>query len=113
MATVYRRAFNLKDSLSDAEVVNYWKFLMDEAGPAVQRVKGVQSIRYYSGAGALRADCSIVIEMEDAGVYERLLVDPDVRKLLAKLYGPMDLKTSTQSFRRQITPALITALSSS
>jgi len=112
MATVYRRSFNLKDSLSDADVLKYWQFLMDEAAPAVQRLKGVQSIRFYSGAGALRADCSVVIEMDDAGVYERLLVDPDVRKLLARLYGGMDLKTSTQSFRRQVTPALISALSS-
>jgi hypothetical protein len=68
-------------------------------------VKGIHALRYYSGAGALRADCSIVIEMEDAGVYERLLLDPDIRVLLGRLYGAIDLKTSTQSFRRQVTPS--------
>ena len=110
MPTVYRRGFNLKDSLNDAEVEDFWRFMMEEAAPVVQNVKGIHGIRYYSGAGALRADCSIVIEMEDAGVYERLLLDPDIRKLLGRLYGAIDLKTTTQSFRRQVTPSLVRAL---
>ncbi len=113
MTTVYRRGFNLKDSLNDAEVADFWRFMMEEAAPVVQRVKGVQSIKYYSGAGALRADCSIVIHMEDAGVYERILVDPDMRKLIGRLYGAIDLKTSTQSFRREITATLLKALTGS
>jgi hypothetical protein len=54
-----------------------------------------------------------VIEMEDAGVYERLLLDPYIRKLLGRLYGAIDLKTSTQSFRRQVTPPLVRALTGS
>ena len=36
MATVYVRRFNLKDSLSDAEVLDYWRFLLD-AVPIVER----------------------------------------------------------------------------
>ena len=38
MATTYVRRFNLKDSLSDAEVVAYWKMLMDELAPAVRKM---------------------------------------------------------------------------
>lgn len=113
MATVYRRGFNLKDSLNDVEVADFWRFMLEEAAPIVQKVKGVNAIRYYSGAGALRADCIIVIEMDDAGVYERLLLDPDMHKLLGRLYGAIDLKTSTQSFRRQVTPQLVRALTGS
>jgi hypothetical protein len=47
MPTVYRRGFNLKDSLNDAEVADFWRFMMEEAAPVVQNVKGVQAIRYY------------------------------------------------------------------
>ncbi len=113
MATVYVRTFNLKDSLSDREVIDYWQFLLSEAVPVVQKVNGVRSVRLFSGAGALRADCRIVIEMDDAGVYERLLIDPGVRKILGKFYGGLDLKTSTQAFRREVTPVLLAALSGS
>jgi hypothetical protein len=113
MATVYVRRFNLKDSLSDAEVVEYWKFLMEEAVPPLQQVPGVRSVKLYSGAGALRADLRIVLEMDDASGYERLLVDPQVRKLLGKFYGAIDLSTSTQAFIREVTPELIRVLSSS
>ena len=113
MPTVYVRTFDLKDSLSDREVHDYWQFLLNEAVPILQKVNGVRSVRLYSGAGALRADCRIVIEMEDAGVYERILIDPGVRKILGKFYGALDLKTSTQAFRREVTPVLLTALSGS
>jgi len=112
MATRYVRTFNLKDSLNDSEVVAYWRFLMEEFAPVIQKVQGVQSVRFYSGAGALRADCSIVADLDDGGVYERLLLDSGVRKLLGRFYGGMDLKTSTQQFRREVTPALLSALSS-
>jgi hypothetical protein len=112
MATTYVRRFNLKDSLSDAEVLDTWKFMMEEAVPAVQKVSGVRSVKLYSGAGALRADLRFVIEMDDAAGYERLLVDPEVRKLLGRFYGALDLTTSTQAFVREVTPELIRALSS-
>ena len=112
MPTRYIRTFNVKDSLSDGEAVAYWRFLLEEFAPVIHKVKGVQSVKFYSGAGALRADCSIVADMDDGGVYERLLVDPDVRRLLGRFYGALDLKTSTQQFRREVTPALISALSS-
>ena len=113
MPAVYIRRFNLKDSLSNVEVIEQWKFLMEEFLPPIQRAQGVRSVKYYSGAGALRADLRIVIEMDDAGVYERLLLDPEIRRLLGRFYGAIDLSTSTQLFVRELTPELLRALSGS
>lgn len=111
MPTTYIRQFHLKDALSDTEVITYWKFLMEEFLPPIQQARGIHSAKLYSGAGALRADLRIVLDMDDAGCYERLLVDPAVRKLLGQFYGAIDLKTSTQTFVREVTPALIQTLS--
>lgn len=110
MPTLYTRTFNLKDSLNDKDVLRYWKFLSEKFGPALKKVKGVKSVKSYSGAGALRADLSLSIEMDDAAVYERILIDSEVRKLLGQFYGGIDLKTSGQSFRREVTIELIRAL---
>lgn len=112
MATLYTRTFNLKDSLSDGEVVEYWQFLMEDVVPALQQVSGTRSVRFYSGAGALRADLTILWEMDDAGVYERALHDANVRTLIARVYDAWDLNTAGQSFRREVTPELVSALSS-
>lgn len=112
MPTTYVRRVNLKESLSDTEVVAYWRFLMEEAVPVMKKVSGVRSIKLYSGAGGLRADIRAVIEMDDAGVYERLLVDPQVRPLIGKVYGPWNMTTASQLFLREVTPELIRALSS-
>ena len=96
----------------DAAVIEHWKFLVEEFLPPIQQANGVRSVKYYSGAGALRADLRIVIEMDDAGVYERLLVHPEIRRLLGRFYGAIDLSTSSQQFVREVTPELIRALSS-
>lgn len=112
MPTLYTRRFNLKDSLSDQEMVAHWRWLMDEFAPTVRKVSGVRSVKFYSRHGALRADLSIAAELDDAAVYERLLVEPEVRKHLGRFYGAIDLKTSEQAFRREVTPELIDALSS-
>lgn len=112
MATLYTRTFNLKDSLSDAEVLDQWRFLMEEVVPAVQKIRGTRAVKVYSGAGALRADITLLWDMDDAGVYERGLVDPELRKLLGRFYGAIDLKTAGQSFRREVSTELIRALSS-
>ena len=112
MATTYVRRFNLKDSLSDAEVIAYWRFLTDEFLPLIQKAKGVNAVKYYSGAGALRADLRIVIDMDHAGVYESLLVEAELRQRLGRFYGAIDLSTSSQTFFREVTPELIQALSS-
>ena len=112
MATLYTRTFNFKDSLSNAEVLEQWRFILDEVVPVVQKVNGIRSVKVYSGAGALRADLLFHFEMDDASAYERLLVDSEVRKLLGKVYDAWDLKTAGQSFRREVTSELIKALSS-
>jgi hypothetical protein len=112
MATTYVRRFNLKDSLSDKQVGEYWKSLMGEFVPAIQKLKGVNSIKLYSGAGALRADIRVVIDMDNAGVYEALLREPTISKQLGTFYGAIDLKTSTQTFIREVTPDLLKALTS-
>jgi hypothetical protein len=107
MSTLYTRTFNLKDSLSDAEVLDQWRFLMGEVVPACQQVGGTRSVKVYSGAGALRADITILWDMEDASVYGRAVVDPVLRKLLGRFYGAIDLKTAGQSFRREVSAELI------
>jgi len=112
MSSTYVRRFNLKDSLSDKQVGEFWKFLLGEFVPAIQKVKGVNSFKVYSGAGALRADIRIVADMVNAGVYESLLREPTISKQLGTFYGAIDLKTSTQMFIREVTPDLLKALSS-
>ena len=86
---------------------------MEEVIPAIQKVSGTKSVKIYSGAGALRADITILWEMDDASVYERALASPELRPYLARIYDGWDLKTATQSFSREVTPELIHALSSS
>ena len=110
MPTVYVRTFDFKDTLSDGEALEELKFLIEEGVPAVGNVEGVRSVKVYSGAGALRAQLRLVIEMDDAGVYERLLGDPGVRQILGRAYGDWDLKASTQTFLREVTPELLAAL---
>jgi hypothetical protein len=112
MPTVYVRQVSLKASLSDAEVGAYWKFTMEEVVPALQKVPGIRSVKLYSGAGGLRADIRYVFEMDDAGVYERILADPSLRPLIAKTYAAWDMQTASQVFVREVTPELIRALSS-
>jgi hypothetical protein len=112
MSTRYVRRINLKDSLSDKQVGEFWQLLLGEFLPAIQKVKGVQSAKAFSGAGALRADIALVLDLGDAGVYESLLREPTIHKMLGKFYGAIDLKTSTQMFIREVTPDLLKALSS-
>ena len=45
MPTLYTRTFNLKDSLSDAEVLDQWRFLMEEVVPACQQNYATQASR--------------------------------------------------------------------
>ncbi len=110
MATLYTRTFNLKSSLSDAEVVEHWGFLTEVVIPAIRNFPGTISAKAYSGAGALRADISFHWEMDDASVYEKALHDADLRGMIAKLYTEWDLTTAGQSFRREVTAELIQAI---
>ncbi|WP_198373327.1 hypothetical protein [Roseomonas rosulenta] len=111
MASTYVRRFNLKPSLSDAEVAAFWTFLLKDFVPACKAVPGVTSMRLYSGAGALRADIRLVADLDHAGIYETLLRAPGMNRHLATFYGAMDLAASSQMFIREVTPDLLKALS--
>ena len=45
MASTYVRRFNLKGSLNDKQVSDFWKVLLSEFVPAIQKVKGVHSCK--------------------------------------------------------------------
>jgi hypothetical protein len=110
MATLYTRTFNLKDSLSDAEVLEHWRFLTETVVPALRNFPGTISAKAYSGAGALRADISFHWEMDDASVYEKALHDADLSGMISKIYTEWDLTTAGQSFRREVSAELIQAI---
>jgi len=112
MATVYVRRFDLKDSLSDSDVAAFWNFMTTEFVPACRNIAGLRSIKLYSGAGALRADLRIVLEMDNAAVYENLLHEASLRAMIGRLYAAIDLRTSNQMWAREITPELIRAIGS-
>ena len=111
MPTLYTRTLDLKESLSDAEVVKFWRFCVDELIPACEKLEGTRSIKLYSGAGALRADLTFAWEMDDASVYERALHNPELRALVGKFYAAIDLRSTDQRFQREITAELVHALS--
>ena len=111
MPTVYVRRFDLKTSLTDSEVAAFWKYAVEEFVPVCLKANGVRSAKFYSGAGALRADLRVVIEMDHAGVYEELLHDASLHEHVAKFYAGIDFKTSTQMFAREVTLELARALS--
>ncbi len=111
MSTLYTRTLDLKESLSDAEVVEFWRFCVDELIPACEKHEGTRSIKLYSGAGALRADLTFAWEMDDASVYERALHNPELRALVGKFYAAIDLRRTNQRFQREITAELVHALS--
>ena len=111
MPTAYVRRVSLKAALSDAEVAAYWQLTLEEVVPALQRVPGMRSVKVYSGAGGLRADIRYVFEMDDAGVYERMLATRELQPLVAKTYAAWDMHTASQTFLREVTPELIRAIS--
>ncbi len=111
MSTLYTRTWDLKDSLSDAEVVEFWRFCVDELVPAGEKIEGSRSIKLYSGAGALRADLTFAWEMDDASVYERALNSPELRALIGRFYAAIDMRSTDQRFQREITTELVHALS--
>jgi len=87
MPTAYVRRVSLKASLSDAEVVAYWRFLQEEFLPVALRVPGMRSVKLYSGAGGLRANIRYVFGMEDASVYERMIATRKLQHVVAKTYA--------------------------
>ena len=113
MATLYVRTFSFKDSMSDEDALEELKFFTTTIIPAIRNSPGIRSAKTYSGAGALRSQLTLVVEMNDAGQYEQMLLDPNIRRLLGRLYRAWDLTNSTQTFLREVTPDLIKALSNS
>ena len=111
MPTLYTRTFDYRDSLSDVEAAEELRWLVEDCAPLIEGVSGVRAVKFYSGAGALRADIIILVEMDDAAAYERIVVDPELSPMIARLYGAWNMKSATQSFRREITPELLRALS--
>ena len=110
MPTLYVRQSNLKSSLSESEVLDFWKFTTEEVWPALRDVEGVRSVKGFSGAGGLVADLRLAVEFDHAGVYEGLLVDPRTSKLNARSYASIDMVNSSQLWLREITPELIQAM---
>ncbi len=110
MATLYTRTFNLKDTLGDAEVLEHWRFLTEEVIPVCEKLSGSRSVKVYSGAGGLRADITMLWEMDDASVYEKALHNADLREMVTRMYNDWDLNTAGQSFRREVTAELIQAI---
>ena len=51
--------------------------------------------------------------MDDAGAYERLLADAQLRPLIAKTSAAWDMQTASQLCVREVTPELLRALSGS
>ncbi|MBI4498662.1 MAG: hypothetical protein HY689_12275 [Chloroflexi bacterium] len=110
MTTLFFRTFSLKDSLSEEEVLDFWDLLLHQIKPATENVPGVRSYHVFLGPGAHRANITVLIEMEDAATYERILSDPGVRKHLGTFYGAWDLKTATQAFLREASPEVVRGL---
>ena len=50
--------------------------------------------------------------MGNAAVYENLLHDPSLRALIGRFYAALDLRTSPQTWLREITPELIQGIGS-
>jgi hypothetical protein len=113
MTTLYIRTFSFKESLSDEAALSELAFFMNEVVPAIRDSPSVRSAKVYSGAGALRSRLELLVEMDTAAGYEEMLLDPAMRRLLGRLYGAWDLSNSTQTFLREVTPDLLSALSSS
>lgn len=113
MATLYMREFGFRQSLSDEEALAELRFMVDELLPEIQGSEGIRSAKLFSGAGGLRAQIRLLVEMDHAAGYERMLLNPQIRKHLKKLYDAWDLTSATQDFLREITPDLISAHASS
>jgi hypothetical protein len=112
MPTAPVRRVHIQAALRDAEVAAYGQLTLDEVLPALPRVPGMRAVEMDAGAGGLRAALRSVFEMEDAGVYERLLAEAPWRPLIATTSAAWDMATASQTGVRAVTSELIRALSS-
>lgn len=109
MATLYVREFGFKNELSDQEARRELQFMTQELLPAIQSSKGIRSAKLFSGAGGLRSQIRLLVDMDNAGCYEQMLANPDIRTHLERLYATWDLTNATQDFLREITQDIIDA----
>jgi hypothetical protein len=110
MATVYARRFNLKDSLTDGEVAEFWKYAVDEFLPACLEANGVRDAKFYSGLADFARICESCSKWTMRGCTKTFFVILYYMNNVAKFYAAMDFKTSTQLFAREVTPQLVRAL---
>ena len=113
MATLYLREFGFREALSDSEALEELRFMMEELVPAIEGSEGIRSAKLYSGAGGLRSQLRLLVELDHAGAYEGMLLNPDIRRHLKRLYAGWDLAAATQDFLREVTPDLVSAHGSS
>ena len=92
MPTVYARRFDLKASLTDSEVAAFWKYAVEQFLPACLKANGVRTAKFYSGAGALRADLRVVIEMDHAGFMRTFSMIPRYTSMSGNYTRPSTLR---------------------
>ena len=107
VATRYIREFGFKDTLTDSEALKELNFMIEKLLPAIERGDGIISARLFSGAGGIRSQIRLFVDMKDAAGYERLLFNPEIREHLKRLYSSWDLKEATQDFLREITSEMV------
>ena len=109
VATRYIREFGFKDTLTDSEALKELNFMIEKLLPAIERGDGIISARLFSGAGGIRSQIRLFVDMENAAGYEKLLINPEIREHLKRLYSSWDLKEATQDFLREITVEMVAA----
>ena len=107
MTTRYVREFGFKDTLTDSEALKELNFMTEKLLPAIERGDGIISARLFSGAGGIRSQIRLFVDMENAAGYEKLLFNPEIREHLKRLYSSWDLKDATQDFLREITVEMV------
>ena len=107
MTTRYVREFGFKDTLTDSEALKELNFMTEKLLPAIERGDGIISARLFSGAGGIRSQIRLFVDMENADGYEKLLFNPEIREHLKRLYSSWDLKEATQDFLREITVEMV------
>ena len=107
MTTRYVREFGFKDTLTDSEALKELNFMTEKLLPAIERGDGIISARLFSGAGGIRSQIRLFVDMENAAGYEKLLFNPEIREHLKRLYSSWDLKEATQDFLREITVEMV------
>ena len=109
MATRYVREFGFKDTLTDSEALIELNFMIEKLLPAIEKGDGIISARLFSGAGVIRSQIRLFVDMEDSSGYEKLLFNPEIQKYLKRLYSSWDLKEATQDFLRELTDQIVSA----